>query len=116
MKIKNRTRSLLSVLPFAFAAAMFAAAPRVSAMPALPAAEVAAQLVADEDLEDRVRGALGARIGKPAQEIGVSARDGTVMLFGAVRTASVRDRAARTTVNVLGVRTVVNALTLIRGS
>jgi hypothetical protein len=97
--------------PLALAAAMLAAAPQAAAIPVLPGAAPQA----NEDLEDKVRGALGATIGKPAQEIGVSARDGTVLLFGAVRSQSLRERAARTTGNVLGVRTVVNALTVVRG-
>lgn len=114
MKTKNKARSLRHVVPLIFAAAMLAAMPHVSALPGLPAA--AAPTAADEDLEDKVRVALGATIGKPAQEIGVSARNGAVMLFGAVRTPSLRDRAARATRHVLGVRTVVNALTVVRGS
>lgn len=114
MKINATSPCIRFLAPFALAAAMFAAAPQASAIPALPEAPL--QAVSNEDLEDRVRGALGATIGKPAQEIGVSARDGTVMLFGAVRSPSLRDRAARATRHVLGVRTVVNALTVVRGS
>lgn len=111
MKV-NATSFITRILtPFVLAAAMLAAAPLASAIPGLPA--VAPQ--SNEDLEDKVRGALGATMGKPAQEIGVSARDGTVLLFGAVRSPSLRERAARTTGNVLGVRTVVNALTVVRG-
>lgn len=114
MKIKKRTQFLRSILPLAFASAMLAAAPQVSAMPGLPAA--AAPTAADEDLEDKVRGALGATIGKPAQEIGVSARNGAVLLFGAVRTPSLRERAERAARHVLGVQAVENALTVVRGS
>lgn len=109
--IPSRTRALAS---FVLAAAMLVPTPQAVAIPALPGVQL--QSVSNEDLEDRVRGALGATIGKPAQEIGVSARDGTVMLFGAVRSPSLRDRAARATRHVLGVRTVVNALTVLRGS
>lgn len=112
MKINATSPFMRFLAPFVLAAAMLAAATQAAAIPALPA--TAPQ--ANEDLEDRVRGALGATIGKPAQEIGVSARDGTVMLFGAVRSPSLRDRAARATRHVLGVRTVVNALTVVRGS
>lgn len=114
MKIKNKAQSLRAILPLAFAAAMLAATPQVFAMPGLPAA--AAPTAADEDLEDKVRVALGATIGKPAQEIGVSARNGAVLLFGSVRTPSVRDRAERATRHVLGVQAVENALTVVRGS
>lgn len=113
MKIKNKAQSLRAVLPLAFAAAMLAAAPQVSAMPGLPGAAIQA---ADEDLEDKVRVALGATIGKPAQEIGVSARNGAVLLFGAVRSASLRERAERAARHVLGVQAVENALTVVRGT
>lgn len=112
MKINATSPFMRFLAPFVLAVSMLAAAPQAAAIPALP--ESAPQ--SNEDLEDRVRGALGATIGKPAQEIGVSARDGTVMLFGAVRSPSLRDRAARATRHVLGVRTVVNALTVVRGS
>lgn len=114
MRINKEAQPLRSVLPLAFAAAMLAAAPPAPAMPGLPAA--AAPTLADEDLEDKVRVALGATIGKPAQEIGVTARNGAVLLFGAVRSPSLRDRAERAARHVLGVHAVENALTVVRGT
>lgn len=114
MKIKNKARALRAALPVVLAAAFLAGVPHAGAMPGLPAAEVQAQL--DEDLEDKVRVALGATIGKPAQEIGVSARNGAVLLFGAVRSPSLRERAERAARHVLGVQAVENALTVVRGT
>lgn len=113
MKSGSNRLDLRLLAALALALGVVSAAPRAMAIPVLPAAAAQA---ADEDLEDKVRGALGATIGKPAQEIGVSVRNGAVLLFGSVRTPSVRSRAERAVRNVLGVRAVENALTVVRGT
>ena len=74
------------------------------------------QSSADMALEKRVRTALGAALGKPADEIGVSAYNGTVMLYGAVRSRYARASAEATASRVLGVHSVANTLTIVRGT
>jgi osmotically-inducible protein OsmY len=69
----------------------------------------------DAELAGRVRGALHARFGTPAAEIGVSAQDGAVTLHGEVATERVRVRAAQIAAEVAGVRAVGNGLALAHG-
>lgn len=59
MKPRSISSSMRFLASFALFAAMLAATPQVNAIPALPAA-AALQSGADEELEDKVRGALGA--------------------------------------------------------
>ena len=103
----------------AYCRILAAAAVLCSAMPlaAEPVHQAAStQSSADVALERKVRTALTATLGKPADEIGVSAYNGTVMLYGAVRTRKARSSAEAAASKVLGVHTVFNSLTVVRGS
>lgn len=103
-----------------FAAALAAAASLGAAPPLLAQAtqqhSASVQSSADMALEKRVRTALGAALGKPADEIGVAAYNGTVMLYGAVRSRYARASAEATASRVLGVHSVANTLTIVRGT
>ena len=61
----------------------------------------------DTELAGRVRGALHASFGTAAEEIGVTAQNGFVFLYGEV-TEAVRAHAARIAAGVPGVRAVNN--------
>ena len=63
----------------------------------------------DTELAGRVRGALHASFGTAAEEIGVTAQNGFVFLYGEV-TEAVRAHAARIAAGVPGVRSVNNEL------
>jgi osmotically-inducible protein OsmY len=69
----------------------------------------------DTELAGRVRGALHASFGTVAEEIGVTAQNGFVFLYGEV-SESVRARAARIAAGVPGVRAVNNELQVSSGS
>ena len=66
----------------------------------------------DTELAGRVRGALHASFGTPAEEIGVTAQGGFVFLYGEVVSEPVRARAERIAARVPGVRAVTNELQL----
>ena len=70
----------------------------------------------DTELAGRVRGALHASFGTAAEEIGVTAQDGFVFLYGEVPTDSVRVKAERIAVAVQGVRAVNNELAVAAGN
>ena len=102
-----------------FAAALAAAASLGAAPPLLAQAtqhSASVQSSADIALEKRVRTALGATLGKPADEIGVAAYNGNVMLYGAVRSRYARASAEATASRVPGVHSVANTLTIVRGT
>jgi osmotically-inducible protein OsmY len=63
----------------------------------------------DTELAGRVRGALHANFGTAAEEIGVTAQNGFVFLYGEV-SESVRAHAVRIAAGVPGVRAVNNEL------
>jgi osmotically-inducible protein OsmY len=69
----------------------------------------------DTELAGRVRGALHASFGTPAEEIGVTAQNGFVFLYGEVASEPVRVRAERIAARVSGVRAVTNELQLSQG-
>lgn len=66
----------------------------------------------DAELAGRVRGALHASFGTPAGEIGVTAQNGFVFLYGEVVSEPVRERAERIAAGVAGVRAVDNEIEL----
>ena len=66
----------------------------------------------DTELAGRVRGALHASFGTPAEEIGVTAQNGFVFLYGEVVSEPVRMRVERIARQVPGVRAVTNELQL----
>jgi osmotically-inducible protein OsmY len=66
----------------------------------------------DTELAGRVRGALHASFGTPAEEIGVTAQSGFVFLYGEVFSEPMRARAERIAERVPGVRAVTNELQL----
>ena len=98
----KRTLLLLAVVIVALSANLFAAQN--------PAR------TADSELAGRVRGALHASFGTAAEEIGVTAQDGFIFLYGDVPTDSVRVKAERIAAAVPGVRAVGNELAVGRGS
>ena len=70
----------------------------------------------DTELAGRVRGALHASFGTAAREIGVTAQNGVVFLYGDVATDFVRVRAEQIAAAVAGVRAVGNELAVASGS
>ena len=81
---------------------------------------VAQQLVAaradpDKALADKVKKALGTEEGA-AYGVEVSAADGTVILWGKVDSTAERKRLATTAAGVIGVRALINNVTLDPGA
>jgi osmotically-inducible protein OsmY len=81
---------------------------------------VAQQLVAmradpDKALADKVKKALGTDEGA-AYGVEVSATDGTVILWGKVDSSAERRRMATIAAGVVGVRTLINNVTLDPGA
>lgn len=115
------TRKILW-MPFAGLVAIGGAAALCGEVPAAATRPVAKSerkmdaRAADFALEGRVKVALSATLGVPAQEIGVAARDGAVLLFGAVRSAAAREGAGIAATRVPGVKAVDNGLTIVKGS
>ena len=69
---------------------------------------------ADQRLQSQVKAALFASIGNDAREVGIEAHDGFVLLSGAVRTETIRERAEQAAERVLGVKSVDNAISVRR--
>ena len=69
----------------------------------------------DTELAGRVRGALHASFGTTAEDIGVTAQNGFVFLYGEVISEPLRARAERIAARVPGVRAVNNELQIPSG-
>lgn len=92
-----------------------APAPEAKASPA-PKPVEPAQPSADQVLADRVRAALRAERVVNADGIDITAKDGTVTLFGTTTTKMQREVAAKVAAAVAGVRSVENKLQVVAGS
>ena len=71
---------------------------------------------ADQALADRVKAALRAERGVNAERIDITAKDGTVTLFGTTETRMQRDIAVKVAAAVAGVKSVENKLQVVAGS
>jgi osmotically-inducible protein OsmY len=67
-------------------------------------------------LEARVKAALSAEPDLRAVTVDVKSADGVITLYGTADTSSNSHRAAMVALNVDGVRSVKNAMVVIRGS
>lgn len=92
-----------------------APAPEAKAPPA-PKTAGPAQPSADQALADRVKAALRAERGLNADGIDITAKDGTVTLFGTTETKMKREIAAKVAAAVAGVKSVENKLAVVAGS
>jgi len=90
--------------------------PAAAGQPAAQAGRATLGSAADAALEGRVKGALSAALGVPAQQISVRARDGFVLLSGTVRSAAAREGAELAAQRAPGVRSLENGLTIVGGS
>jgi len=75
-----------------------------------------AKAAADRELAGKVKAALAARPGLKHLALDVNASDGNVTLFGTVDDDAQRREAEKVASNVAGVRSVKDALQIVRGS
>ena len=83
---------------------------------AAPAAALTGKDAENAALAAKVKAALAADKSIDAIAIDVSAKDGTVSLFGTADSDASRDKAAQIASKVAGVKSVVNKLVIARGS
>ena len=70
----------------------------------------------DSDLAAKVKDALGANGGVNVHRIDISASDGVITLYGTADDDATREKAARISAGVAGVKSVKNKLAIVAGS
>jgi hypothetical protein len=80
------------------------------------AAPAIAKAEPDADLAAKVKDALGADGGVNVHRIDVSASNGVITLYGTADDAATREKAARISAGVAGVKSVKNKLAIVAGS
>lgn len=90
--------------------------PKKNEMKMAAPAPAIAKAEPDSDLAAKVKDALGADGGVNVHRIDVSASNGVITLYGTADDAATREKAARISAGVAGVKSVKNKLAIVAGS
>ena len=115
IRIPTRRVLVLAAFAFSLAACDGSQEPVAAVDPVVAQQLVAVRADPDRALADKVKKALGTDEGA-AYGVEVSATDGTVILWGKVDSSAERRRMATIAAGVVGVRTLINNITLDPGA